>query len=72
MQCCEYFPEVDFSPPLLRNMDASPAHKPGIAEHPTQARTFLPLAVVSPRVGQKNLTPEVILSPYSFTDCLDN
>lgn len=52
-------------------MDASLAHKPGMAEHPTWARALLSLAVVASRIGQKNPTPEVTLSPHSFTDCLD-
>lgn len=72
MQCCECFPGADLSPFLVKNMGASLAHKPGMAEHPTRATAFLSLAVVSSRVGQKNPTSEEILSSYSFTDCLDN
>jgi len=72
MQCCECFAGPDLSPFLVRNMDASMAHEPGMAELPIWAKAFSSLAVVAPRIGQKNRTPEVILSPHSFTNCLDN
>lgn len=72
MQCCECFPGADLSPFLEKNLDTSLAHKPGMAEHPMWARAFLSLAAIVSRVSQKNPTPEEILSPHSFTDCLDD